>query len=463
MINASKRLRFNTIFWKIFLSYWLVMVIIVSVTFVAVTLFADRDRWEMERRFAAQTKAQVLVTVYEHNGAKGAERWLHRRGHGRDHGKDSPVYLLDDEFKELLSKPVSAHLKQALADGDTVYFENNRPRSVQKILGQDGRFYWVVGLVSRDHSHRRPRGDRLAPFFPFKTLSGFLTLLVTGMISYLLARHLTSPVRQLQLAAQGMGAGNLTARVAGKVVARRDELGELANDFNAMADEIERLVSTQQRMLRDVSHELRSPLARLQVALGLARKAAGDSCEKDHDRIEKEVERLDELIGQVIALVRLETPGQELNKTAVALDKLLGEVVSDAQFEAASCNKSVELEATPVADIQADPELLHRALENVVRNAVAYTAEGSSVSVRLMIEGGQQVVTVRDQGDGVDESSLGSLFDAFYRESDARDRESGGYGLGLAIAQRAIVLHGGQISARNHPEGGLEVEIRLPQ
>lgn len=458
MNGALKRFHFNTIFWKIFLSYWLVMIIIIGVTFVAVALFADRDREQMERRFSLQSKAQALVTVYEHAGVEGAERWLKRRYQGRS---DS-IYLLDDKMTDLLGKLVSAQLKQALAAGDTVYIEHQRPRTIQKIIGQSDQFYWVAGLVPREHRHHGPGGKRLAPFFPFRTLSVFLTLLVTGLISYLLARHLTSPVRQLQVAAQGMAAGDLTTRVAGKVAARRDELGELAHDFNAMANEIERLVTAQKRMLRDVSHELRSPLARLQIALGLARKTAGDHCKKDHDRIEREIERLDELIGQVISLVRLESPGQELNKTTVALDKLLADVVSDAQFEAVSLNKNVLLEAHRAADIQADPELLHRALENVVRNALVYTAEGSVVNVRLQVEGGQQVITVRDQGPGVDESSLGSLFDAFYREADARDRQSGGYGLGLAIAQRAIELHGGQISARNLPEGGLEMEIRLP-
>jgi len=457
--EALKKLRFNTIFWKIFLSYWLVMIIIVSATFVAVALFADRDRMEMERRFSVQTKANALVTVYEHGGTRDAVRWLHRR----DHGKGGPVYLLSDEFNDLLGKPVPESLRRVLAEGGLVYFENNRPRPVQKVLGQDERIYWIVGLASRDHLHRGFRGERLAPFFPFRSLSGFLALLVTGIISYLLARHLTSPIRQLQRAVQSMASGDLTARVKGNIGSRRDELGELARDFNAMGDEIERLISAQKRMLGDVSHELRSPLARLQVALGLARKAAGEQCEKDHDRIEKEVVRLDELIGQVISLVRLETAGQELNKSVVALDALLNEVVEDAQFEASSQHKQVLLVIKSTAEIQGDPELLHSALENVVRNAVAYTPEGSSVSVQLVEEGEQLVITVRDQGCGVDESSIGSLFDAFYREGDARDRDSGGYGLGLAIAQRAVLLHDGAIRARNHPDGGLEIEIRLPQ
>jgi len=457
--ETIKKFRFNTIFWKIFLSYWLVMIIIVSATFVAVALFADRDRMEMERRFSAQAKASALVTVYEHGGIKEARQWLHRR----DRGKGGPVYFLNDEFNDLLGKTVPQRLQRALAEGGQVYFENDRPRVVQKVLGEGDQLYWIAGLVSPKHLHRGFRGERIAPFFPFRRLSGLLALLVTGVISYLLARHLTSPIRELQLAAQRMASGDLTARVVGKIDERRDELGELARDFNSMGDEIERLISAQKRMLRDVSHELRSPLARLQVALGLARKSAGEQCEKDHDRIEKEVVRLDELIGQVISLVRMETSRQELNKSKVALDILLNDVVEDARFEAGSKNKQVQLTLESTTEIQADPELLSSALENIVRNAVAYTPEDSSVDVQLASDNGQHVIKVLDQGDGVDESSIGSLFDAFYREGDARGRESGGYGLGLAIAQRAVLLHDGTIHARNHPEGGLEIEVRLPQ
>ncbi|MEZ5525737.1 MAG: ATP-binding protein [Pseudomonadales bacterium] len=457
-MNALRGLRFNTIFWKIFLSYWLVMVMIVAATFVAVALLADRDRQEMERRFSALTKANALVSVYEHGGVSEATHWLQRR----ERSKGGPVYLLDEGFVDLLGKPVPEPLKKTLQEGVATGTGNNAAGFVQKVTGQDERIYWVVGLVPPRHPHRAFRGGRLAPFFPFRGVSGVLALLVTGLISYLLARHLTSPVRQLQKAAQGMAAGDLAIRVAGKVGQRRDELGDLARDFNAMADEIERLVIAQKRMLRDVSHELRSPLARLQVALGLARKAAGEACEKDHDRIEKEVGRLDELIGQVISLVRLESSAQALQKAPIDLKALLAEVVEDARFEGGAEAIGVSLQVDETVEVQGDAELLHSALENVVRNAVAYTPAKSKVAVQLARTQQQVVIKVTDQGPGVAEAALESLFEPFYREADARDRASGGYGLGLAIAQRAIRLHGGEISAQNHPDGGLEVEIRLP-
>lgn len=458
MMAALQKLRFSTIFWKIFLSYWLVMIIIVSASFTAVALFADRDRFRLEREFIAQAKANALITVYEHGGAREARDWLHHRYDGRARH----IYLIDEVGRDLLGKSVPDGLRQELAQGGTEYVEDDRACGIQTVTASSGVTYRVVGLEPPKYWRGELRNHRMPPLLPFRSVSWLLALLVTGVISFLLARHLTTPVRQLQAAAQQMAEGDLSTRVPEAVGKRRDELGELACDFNLMAGEIERLVTTQKRMLRDISHELRSPLARLQVALGLARKAAGESCDKDHDRIELEIERLNELIGQVISLVRLETSAQELKRSSVKLGDMLADVVEDARFEATSQHKQVELEVLDDLDVEVDAELLYSAIENIVRNAVAYTKTNSKVRVQEHCEAGQVIVSVRDQGPGVAENALGSLFDPFYREADARDRSSGGYGLGLAIAQRAVRLHGGDIRARNHPEGGLEMVIRLP-
>lgn len=454
-------MRFNTIFLKIFLSYWLVMLIIIAATFVVVAVFIDRDREEWEGRFSVQAKANTLVTVYEYGGEKAVSRWLHRR----DPGQRNRVYLLNDELVDLLGKSVPESLRKAWRNEEAQYLENSKPRLLLKAQGADEREYWVAGFEPHRHAKPGPLGRGLVPFFPFKGLSVLLALLVTGAISFLLARNITSPIRQLQMTAQRMAAGDRSARVPADVEKRSDELGELGRDFNHMVEEVDRLLSAQQRMLRDVSHELRSPLARLQIALGLARKAAGDQCEKDHDRIEREIDRLDELIGQVISLVRLENSGQELNSTNIQLSSVLKAIVDDANFEAVSSNKRVELAVKTgvVTDILADAELLHSALENVVRNAVAYTEQSTTVHVKLAINEANHIITVLDQGPGVSETALDALFEPFYREAAARDRASGGYGLGLAIAQRAIRLHGGDIIAQNHINGGLEIEIRLPR
>jgi len=243
----------------------------------------------------------------------------------------------------------------------------------------------------------------------------------------------------------------------------------LSQDFDSMAARIETLVTSQRRLLGDISHELRSPLVRLSVALGIAKRRAETEAPGligPLDRIERESERLNDLIGQLLTLTRLETSPDEVEKTQVDLGPLIAQVVADADFEAQANNRKVEITATGECKIFGNVELLRSAIENVVRNGVRYTAENTSVKVALQClnDGGRgdAVVSVRDYGTGVPEEALNDLFRPFYRVADARDRRSGGTGLGLAITERAVRLHGGTIKAANAPEGGLTVEIRLP-
>jgi two-component system sensor histidine kinase CpxA len=231
-----------------------------------------------------------------------------------------------------------------------------------------------------------------------------------------------------------------------------------------MAERIGKMLTSQRRLLRDLSHELRSPLARLQVALELARKRAGDSASAELQRIELESERLNQMIGQILSLVRLESDPSSLSRAAVDLEELLGSVVEDAEFEARASGKSVTLESNGPLTMQVNDEVLKRAIENIVRNAVRHTAEGTTVDVRLARDGddgGGASIRVRDRGPGVAESALSHLFEPFYRDAEARGSDPGGFGLGLAIAKRGVEVHGGSVVARNHADGGLEVELRL--
>jgi two-component system sensor histidine kinase CpxA len=227
------------------------------------------------------------------------------------------------------------------------------------------------------------------------------------------------------------------------------------------------LVKAQSRLLNDISHELRSPLARLNVALGLARQRAGVESADMLDRIELEASRLNELIGRILTLARLEDGEQRAPQTPVALGELVASVAEDAEFEAQERHCHVRT-VIPQGEwgVRGNDSLLHSAVENVVRNAIRYTAEGSSVEIALTSEergsGSDAVLRVSDSGPGVPEDSLGKLFEPFYRLDDARGRLTGGVGLGLAITERAVRFHGGKVSAFNRAEGGLMVEIRLP-
>ncbi len=289
-----------------------------------------------------------------------------------------------------------------------------------------------------------------------------LLLLVSGIVCFFLARSFAAPIGRLRQATRQFAAGDLAIRI-GDQVTSKNEIGGLAKDFDHMAERIENLVGAQQRLLRDISHELRSPLARLRVALELARQeGAADSRHKALARIELEAERMNEMIGQLLSLTRLETGAREMQRQEFDLAELLANLVHDADYEAKNRGCRVTLTGNGAFPFSGSEELLARALENVIRNAVKYTADNSSVTVELVHAERGNRIRILDQGPGVPEEALDKLFEPFYRVAAARDRQTGGTGIGLAIAERAITLHGGTICASNHPQGGLNMEITLP-
>ena len=289
-----------------------------------------------------------------------------------------------------------------------------------------------------------------------------LLTLVVALPCLWLARQLSTPVTALRGATARLAEGDLAARVEQRFAERGDEIGALARDFNGMAARLDALVGSQRRMVRDVSHELRSPLARLRVALELARQRAGASPDAALDRIEREAERLDAMVGQILTLSRLDAASAPARREPVDLAELAAEVAADAGFEAVARRVTVAVEAPAPVIVAVDADALRSALENVVRNAVAHTREGTAVRIAVARTGAGAEIAVADRGPGVPEAALGSLFEPFFRVEEARERARGGAGLGLAIAARAVRLHGGEIAARNLPEGGLEILLRLP-
>jgi signal transduction histidine kinase len=308
----------------------------------------------------------------------------------------------------------------------------------------DGR-YWFFFIVPR----QSPGPWFLKPDHLF--IMG-----VAILLCYWLAFHLTQPVRKLQRAVERFGRGDLSARSAST---RRDELGQLARTFDRMADRIETLLTAERRLLLDISHELRSPLARLGVAVELAR--SGENLDAALNRIQKESDRLNSLVGQLLQVTRAEGDPNLLQREPVRLDELVQQIVEDSRIEAEAHGCSLVLAAQESATVRGDPELLHRAMENVIRNAIRYSPRDSSIDVSLRHTDHRAVVTVRDHGPGVPDEALPHLFDAFYRVEEDRNRSRGGIGLGLSIARRSIELHQGSIRARNALPG-LEVEMELP-
>ena len=314
----------------------------------------------------------------------------------------------------------------------------------------------VVGLLPR------PYGSLGAS--PFGLLLRLVTVLLTGgLVCYLLSRHLTSPLATLQKAVHGLADGDLQTRVSAGALGRRgDEFGELARDFDRMAERLQSLVERQQILLSDISHELRSPLARLSVALGLARDRAGEDSDPALERIGREVANLDMMIQHLLQLSRLEKE-QALSTSPVNLPALLSQVVEDSSFEGSVDDRGVVFEPTQTIQVEGDARLLHSAFENVVRNALAHTPDGGEVRVGVKLGSDRTAsVWIRDQGPGVSDELLPQIFEPFFRADPARGVGSGNVGLGLSITRRIIQLHGGRIVARNRPGGGLEVEIVLP-
>ena len=343
-----------------------------------------------------------------------------------------------------------------------------------------GRYVFVAafefGPAGRPEPLRGPGGPRRPPG-PFGFLLGddpaalalraLAVVLTAGLLCYLLARYIVSPVVKLRAVTRQVAGGDLPARVGPLRGRRRDELAEMGRDFDAMAARIEALLSAQQRLLRDISHELRSPLARLAVALDLLRKRTGPEAESYLARIERESARLNEMIGQLLTLSRWEAGAAGVRRQPVDLAALVRDVAEDADFEARGQNRSVEVVECDACEAAGTPALLRSAVENVVRNAVRHTPEGTAVKVSLRrgrADGGEgfAVLGVRDEGPGVPEEMLSDIFRPFYRVDDSRTRETGGAGLGLAIAERAVRLHGGTVTAANVAGGGFLVEIRLP-
>jgi two-component system, OmpR family, sensor histidine kinase CpxA len=454
----------RSLFVRIFLSYWVAQALFLVLA-ILVTL-AIRPSGELSSLQAQQGRfLSEAVQAYQAGGEDGARKYL-RTVRDSQHIR---LYVFDEQGRELLGRQPPEWIVRVergqMRTADT-FWGRLKPMQLlrESMTTADGhRYTLVTELPPEQHALFGPHG--------VPGLAILIAIISSGLVCYVLARYLTSPIVQLRAATQKLASGDLTARAGLPGSRRHDEMAELMRDFDRMAERLENLVTAQSRLLTDISHELRSPLARLNVALELARQRSGPEASSALQRIDRETNRLNELIQRLLTIARLEAGDESIEKQPVNLEQIVRDIAKDAAFEAQS--RHCQVEATIVEDcvVIGSPSLLHSAIENVVRNAIRYTQEGTAVQVRLEqgvgiendnLQGPEAVVRVTDSGPGVPEDALDKLFRPFYRIDDARGRQTGGVGLGLAITDRAVRLHGGTIRVANRPQGGLVVEIRLP-
>jgi len=451
----------RSLFLRIFIWFWIALGLAVAALVVSSPLLTRSrpglGRWQRAAEGSAEREARAVAQRVEREGWQALDE---RRGHGR--GPLGPAVFLFGQAGEVLVGPEPPREVRELA-------QRVAERGVEE-SERMGIFYTVaLPVTDPDGSalvlvvgHRRP--PRVEHLLEPRVLAPrlLLLLLIAGAVCYLLARHLTAPIAALRSASRRLADGDLAARVGDKVGGRRDEIGDLARDLDVMASRLQSLIEAQKRLLQDVSHELRSPLARLGVALELARREAGEGAARSLARVEREAGRLNQLIEQLLTLTRLESGNAERAAVRIDLGALVEGVVADARFEAQGRGCEVHHSCAEPVTLKGDPGLVRSAVDNVVRNAVRYTAPDTAVAVTVSREGERALVRVRDHGPGVPAEELGKLFMPFYRVGEARDRSSGGGGLGLAITERAVRWHGGAVSAANAEDGGLVVELSFP-
>ena len=438
------------LFWKFFFAFWLALLVAGAGVGAAVWLH-QRTLDERGQELASGPRATFLVNAtaatLRHGGIAALQGLLEEwrdRGRGGAH-----VYVVDDADRELLGRPVPA---EALAQARRLAREDSEQRIARLERADQHQYLFFVPAESKSSPHGAPP----SPLLPIS-----IGILASLGFSALLAWYLAKPIRHLRGAFDAAAVGKLDTRIGPRMGRRRDEIADLGRDFDRMAQQLQILVGSQRRLLHDVSHELRSPLARLQAAIGLARQQP-QKLDASLDRIERESGRLDELVGELLTLSRLEAGMSGTADEEVDLVELVAGIADDARFEAEASGRQVQFSGEGAAIVKVRAELLHRAFENVIRNAVKYTRENTTVEVKIERRAAPDrlIVTVADRGPGIPESDLQAVFEPFFRGETGV--ATAGFGLGLAIARRAIEAHGGSVRALNRPGGGLRVEIALP-
>lgn len=457
---ANRKKKFSLgISLKLFIAFWLVILTSVLISYIATMTFRQSPIQEK-----AEPEPLALLTKYNQRLADKPKvniKELQRKFH-RKHNQNLIIKKLSNN-KVINSRkrgwsPVKEYLsKHSLNNPVTIDFGFAKVTSSPPIEFNNTKYQL---FIAKDVHHKRIVSWLSQLPIPIPIL---MMLAISFLLCWLLAKSFTNPLIAIQKASKEIGEGKLSTRIT-KFDRRSDEFGDLARSFNNMTEQLESNISAHQRLLGDVSHELRSPLTRLQLAVAMAEKHIGNASEqqKHLTRCEVEVDRLDEMIADVLTLSRLEHSQNSFIADEINVALLIKDVINDCQYFASSKEVTISFSEMTNCTMLADAKLLSSAISNIINNAVKYSPNGQVVLVNLSLQSDLLTVSVSDQGVGVPNEMLDKLFMPFFRVADSRDRNSGGTGLGLAIAQQAILLHQGNIEAENQTSGGLTVTITLP-
>ena len=460
------------LYWKFFLFFFfaqLTTVLVVSLAIGMVNDKRDREKRLIDGAPPARTMVLAAASTLKLNGIASLKSLL-------DSWKTEPtpqLYVVNEAGTELLNRPLPKGVNAASL---AILSRDIDNRAIKQIKGDDGHTYWLFV----EPRHKRPpptiiNGIKIPNNFKylFPAVPLIVGIFVSFLFAAMLAWYFSKPIKQLRFAFESAASGNLDARVGSLMQSRRDELADLGSAFDVMVSRVGQLIQSQTHLMHQVSHELRSPLARLQIAIGLIKQQStqvdiahpiSNKITTSLNRIETESVRMDQLVGELLTLSRLESGMTALQKETIDLNDLLQDLVEDANFEGATNHVNVQFSGTTNIKIKAQPDLIQRAVDNVLRNAVKYSPAQSIVMVSATIDAAakQVVIHVADYGVGVNASELEAIFKPFYRASTKSASSVDGYGLGLAISKQIIEGHGGQISATNNGNAGLLVMIRLP-
>ncbi|HEU4932535.1 MAG TPA: ATP-binding protein [Pyrinomonadaceae bacterium] len=448
----------RTLFLKIFFCF-LVIIVLVGTSLETSALLARfyEDRWQATLHSIMPMEAEKAAVMYETEGPEKLRAYLDEL----QSRKTVRFYFFDEDGNVLLDRPAPpvvqgiARNKEGLERTRAQGLSGVRVElgiAVRQVTGPSGRKYSLAFQTSP--SHLVPVSKAIGGHPYLRLLA--ITLVAVGLC-FALTLHITRPLGKLRQAASDIADGRLKTRVRPAIGRRHDEIALLGDDFDRMAEQIERLVTAQRNLLGDVSHELRSPLARLIVALSLLKQAQSDEAPEYQARIGIEAERLDKLIGQLLTLTRIDSGVDSTLRETFDLANLVQEVTADGDFEARVQNRGLRFLASESCPMTGVAELIRSAVENVIRNAVRHTAAGTTVEVTIERKEPFALLRVRDHGPGVPVEMLDKIFLPFHRNGDG-----GGAGLGLAITDRVVKLHNGTIEAYNAREGGLVIDIHLP-